>query len=287
MLAFSLEAQAQYLSLESLIHLRGQDIETANSTLTAKGWRFNDAEPETEGHYSTAIWSYGQGAYSERARAFFRLMTADGYANKIAYQTSSKEHYALLKARIVANQMAKVASEAHSGYIITTYMGTHYYVTVSIGTDDLTHAPVYTFMLGRKSSYVPPSAAGAAEESDTAGDDTATEPAEENTALGDDAPTYTEQAVVTNALFSTMADNEESYAPRTQDVVLEDQVAQPCVLYARPWNSARHLQQVAEGAPVQVISKLLDEDHSYYFVYVDGRYGYLKFNRLRSNQGLP
>lgn len=271
----STQAKAQFLSLEALIHLRGQDVETVNATLSGKGWRFNDAQAETSGQYGTATWSYGQRLYSERAESFFKLYTADGYFNKVSYQTSNRQHYELLKGRIVANKMTKLSSQAENGYISTTYMGANYFVMTSIGTDELTERPVYTVTLGKKVSYVPPS---------TVNEEYAAEESVDEASSTYQPSDVAEEIEETDAAFSSLADNTDTYAPRLQDVVAEDEIAQTGTLYARPWNTARKLAVVEAGTPVKIISKLLDEHHAYYFVYVNNRYGYVKFDLMRSNQ---
>ena len=86
------KSYAQYLSLDELINLRGKDADAVNTYLSSKGWTFSDASEETEDNYSNSTWAYGKQLYTGRAKSFCKLMTADGYFNKIAYTTISKDY---------------------------------------------------------------------------------------------------------------------------------------------------------------------------------------------------
>lgn len=150
LLVLTHQAKAQYVSLNELITLRGKDFDFINDYLLAKGWRFTEADEETQEDYAVMSWGYQVNQYSSAATSFINLRSAEGYQPNITYQTVNKNYYSLYKKQISAYNMQKITTKIEDGEVITIYAGENYLVKISVSTDKLNAIPVYRFNVRRK-----------------------------------------------------------------------------------------------------------------------------------------
>ena len=252
-----ISANAQNLSLDELIRLRGKDIESANTYLSSKGWQFDDASEETQNQYSTTTWSYGKQQYTNRSKAFIKLMTADGYFNQIRYITIYKEHFNLIKSRIAYYKLTRLSSEAKDGYIKSTYIGSNYIIETTTSTDKYTSIPVYGISVRKKPDvYIPQKEI---ESSNT-----------DNNQSGLNAPPSKDtledyKARVNGKLYSPPTEYVCVWTTKKSSIVLQD-----------PNDIFSQLKTIPNGAEVIIVDKLVDESHPCYLIWIDGIFGYME-----------
>ena len=266
------KSYAQYLSLDELINLRGKDADAVNNYLSSKGWAFSGASEETEDNYSYSTWAYGKQLYTGRAKSFCKLMTADGYYNKVTYTTISKDFYNLIKSKIVAYKMVKMSSTPKDGYLVTVYVGNNYVVETSLATDAETSIPVYAVIVSKRTKIIP---------------------ADE---LTDDVATKQENADETQENNEVLQENQiESYKKLMNGIYAQEPSASDFIFMAEPVSASCELtsnisggdtmnniyRRVSTGAFVYVLSCLPKENHEYFLVYTGGYYGYIKSSELK------
>lgn len=281
--------EAQVLSLDELIYLRGKDADGANTYLSRRGWVFHDASAETEGQYAISTWAFGKRMYSDRAKSFFKLQTADGYFNVASYSTVSPTTSEAIKAKMRAYKMVKAFSTTKDGYLTTMYMGANYLVETTLSTDDLTSIPVYGFRVAKKPLNYTPSVAAYL-----------SSPAQSQLASSEDGSQEEEEATEetsAEASESSLMEVLQGYQiQHYKDLITSTQMPEPPAsdvsFLAEPAMGACDLipdvatpttvyRRINPGEHVKVLSRLPDEEHEYYLVYSGGYYGYIERSRLQ------
>ena len=285
-------AEAQVLSLDELIYLRGKDADGANTYLSRKGWVFHDASAETAGQYAISTWAFGKRMYSDRAKSFFKLQTADGYFNIASYSTVSPATSEAIKAKMRAYKMVKAFSTTKDGYLTTMYIGAKYLVETSLSTDDLTSIPVYGFRVAKKPLNYTPSVAAylsspAQSQLATSEDESQKEDATEEATEG--TPAEASEPALTEVLqgyqiqhYKELITNTHMPEPPASDVIfLAEPAMGACDLIPDVTAPATVYRRINPGEHVKVLSRLPDEEHEYYLVYSGGYYGYIESSNLR------
>jgi len=269
-----LSSEAQSLNLNELIALRGKDAEEVNSYLSAKGWVFNDASEETEDQYSVGSWAFGKQLYSDRAKSFFKFMSAEGYRNKVSYITIHKSSYDLIKTKIIALKMKKISTIAKDGRLVTVYVGTNYIVETSLATDEQSSVPIYGISISKKPVQAGLSEYNISEEE---------RGTEEETGVIVDSQQRSEEVLQPNQIegYKMLVNGQQITAPPAEYVMFKDEVKRGTNLVSDASNPLSVIYRLDADEEVYVLSRLLDEDHEYYLVYVEGYYGYIKNSALK------
>lgn len=259
------KSYAQYLSLDELINLRGKDADAVNTYLLSKGWVFSDASEETDDSYSNSSWAYGKQLYTGRAKSFCKLMTADGYYNKIVYTTISKDYYNLIKNKIALYKMSKVSSTPKEGYLVTLYVGSNYIVETSLSTDQQTYIPVYAVKVSKRPKYTP---IGEEPEEEVAEEDNTYAPQEDEEVL---------EEIQVNNYKKLINGRYMREPPASEYMFVAEAVSSSCELVSSAYGDIKTVyRNVSPSAHIFVLSRLPKENHEYYFVFSGGYYGYIK-----------
>jgi len=270
-----LQVNAQSLSLDELIYLRSKDADAVNTYLSAKGWVFDDASEETDDEYSKSSWAYGKQMYSNRAKAFFKLMSADGYYSKVSYLTQSKVQYDIIKAKVSAYKMLKISSNVKNGYLVTSYAGENYVVETSLSTDEDSSIPVYGISISKRQKQMQASFLEAQED--------AADREREDGASSQEKEEVLQSYQIEN--YKNLINGKYMQAPPASDFIFLDEPndsVSDCNLIPEVANPMRVYCRLNAGDRVYVLSRLLGESHDYYLVYSRGYYGYVKNINLKS-----
>lgn len=199
-------------------------------------------------------------------------MTADGYFNKIAYTTISKDYYSLIKNKIALYKMVKMASTPKDGYLVTVYVGSNYVVETSLATDVQTSIPVYAVMVSKRTKVMP-------------ANEVADEVVKEQDNLRDNQEG--DEVLQENQI--------ESYKKLMNGIYAQEPSASDFMFMAEPVSASCEMtsnisggdtmnniyRRISPGAFVYVLSCLPKENHEYLLVYTGGYYGYIKRSELK------
>ncbi|SET90289.1 hypothetical protein [Hymenobacter actinosclerus] len=270
-LASTTAVNAQYLSLDELIIIRSKDIESANTYLSSKGWQFNDASEETQESYSTTTWSFGKQYYSNYSKAFIKLLTADGYNSQLSYQTVYKEHFNIIKNKIISYKMNRISSEAKDGYIVSTYIGTNYVIQTTTSVDSDTSSPVYGINIKKKPTEY--------ELQEYIEEDYNNEPEleESNEKYSSE---YTELSNNRLTHFVYLVTGKKNSSGPGPEIIYTDETVEVSQLYMYP-NRNKSITIIPPKSNIQVISRLPNHSGEYFLVYTNGFYGYINSSNLK------
>lgn len=124
----------QKLTLTDLTTLCSKkNWEDVNQTLLAKNWDYYDSEKGDTYKYNTIVWSYNKEYYNDKAQAWFRLYTYEGYPNQISYSVFNKESYSIIQNSISSAGFKLIKSDIEDNQVISTYGNASY--TLKIFTE--------------------------------------------------------------------------------------------------------------------------------------------------------
>ena len=255
--------KSQSLTLDELIKVRGMDADGAQTYLSTKGWKFSNASEGIGNEFDLSSWSFGQEAYSDRAKAFVRLYTKEGYLSKVVYQTSNRANYEVIRNKVLSYKMKKETSKIENGYITTSYIGANYFVDLTISTDNLSNTPVYHVSITKKPMY----RVFEVNDFDLNDNSSTTKEVEE---LSPEKIAYYKKMI---GKWISM--------PPTQDILFSDTNSNNCSLISNTEDPNSKIKTILPNSKISVLSQLLEEDHSYYLVYVNNSLGYIHVDNLK------
>ena len=149
---FTINAQAQTLTLDELIKFQNSDFVTVNDILTSKGWDFSHSKKGDLNNYNTVTWAYEKNSFNE-AKGWLTLYTDENDENIVSYQMHESKIYNSIKAKITGYKMKPLSNAIGDNEISSVYQGERHTVNVTINSDENKSNPNYLIAIISNKTY--------------------------------------------------------------------------------------------------------------------------------------
>ena len=152
---------AQNLSIKDLVTMCNKNSwEIANGILVNKGWRFHDAQGDTQGYetYSRSTWSFEKSYYEDKALGWLNLYSSeDGVSKVVSLEFFDKTYYTKLYNSLNSNGFKFDGNKIYDGTVISEYSNSDCELTITTEArkdDEYQNTTVdsYSFFLKKKVS---------------------------------------------------------------------------------------------------------------------------------------
>lgn len=147
----SIESYSQNLTFNDLKYLLEHNVESSDTYITKKGFKYHEAQKSENDFCDAMIWSFDRNTYNDRAQAFIAKNCYEANLGFIWYQLSDqttfdkiKEHCKSMGFRLTKTETSKFND------LCSTFENTKYEIKFCSGLEKNTNRNSYTITLNLK-----------------------------------------------------------------------------------------------------------------------------------------
>lgn len=150
-LLFFYESYSQNLTFNDLKYLLEHDIESSDSYITKKGFKYHEAEKSENGECASMIWSFNRNINNDRAIAFIAKNCFEANLGIIWYQLGEQVTFDKIKeyCKTIGFKLTKTETSKFND-LCSTFENTKYEIKFCSGLDNITNKNSYTITLSLK-----------------------------------------------------------------------------------------------------------------------------------------
>lgn len=147
----TIKSNSQNLALSDLKYLLEHDVESADTYITAKGFKYHEAQKGENGDCDAMIWSFDRDVNNDRAVSFIAKNCYEANYGFIWYQLGDKAAFDRIKnnCKSLGFKLTKTETSPFKD-LCTTFENTKYKIQFCSGLNEGTNKNSYTITLKLK-----------------------------------------------------------------------------------------------------------------------------------------